>query len=134
MLNTNLNQTASDITWLITSASFCPIDRAHKSDSIGRVNVEKLEPVGKRSDLSTHINLKDLNTTKYIAQISADDYTHAMLIHTFLLATGAKANVLYDDYTTTKRRYWYVTADKIPDSLNSPDNHGVGDYFYEQTS
>ena len=134
MLNTNLKLNADDITWLISAASFCPIERAHKSNSMGRVNVEHLEPIGNRSGFSTHLSLKNLGTIRYIAEISQDDYVHAMLVHNFMLTTGAESHLLYDDYTTTQKRVWYVTADKIPDSLNSPDNHGVGDYFYEQAS
>jgi len=125
MLNTNLKLNADDITWLISAASFCPIERAHKSNSMGRVNVEHLEPIGNRSGFSTHLSLKNLGTIRYIAEISQDDYVHAMLVHNFMLTTGAESHLLYDDYTTTQKRVWYVTADKIPDSLNSPDNHGV---------
>ena len=135
MLDANFKPNADDITWLISAASFCPIERAHKSDSMGRVNVEHLEPIGNRSDLPAHLSLKNLGTMKYIAQISEDDYVHAMLVHNFMLTTGAESHLLYDDDDrTTPERVWYVTADKIPDSLNSPDNHGVGDYFYEQAS
>ena len=133
MLDTNSIQT-NDISWLLSAASFCPIERAHKSDSINRVNVEKLEPVGNRSNLSKHLNLKELGTTKYIAQIFKDDYVHAALVHNFMLTTGAESHMFFDDYTTTERCFWYITADKVPDSLYSPDNHGVGDYFYEQAS
>jgi hypothetical protein len=128
------NCTSTDIGWLLAAGSFCLIERAHASSSLNNVDIEKLEPVGTRSNISNFLKITNLGNTKYIAQIFADDYTHAMIVHDYMRECGADTNLLYDDYTTTERRFWYVTADKIPNELNNSDNHGVGDYFYEQAS
>lgn len=125
MLDTNFKTTAEDIGWLLIASSFCPIEHAHNSPQLDGVNVEKLEPIRGRSDLPAYLNLKNLGTTKYIAQVCEDDYLHAMLVHNFMLTTGAESHLLYDDYTHRPKRVWYVIADKIPDILNRPVNHSV---------
>ena len=128
-MSINKDVSVIDISWLIQAGSFCPIKLTHKSYNFNDIDVEELEPVNGRTDhLETpYINLKKLNGIKYIAEIISEDYTHAMIVHNFMRDFGAKTNLFYNDAYSKKPYRWFVTANKIPDELNHPDNHGVND-------